>query len=444
MKRYFLYAGVLLLALSACRKTEVDNLFADSPEGRMADTLAMIRKDLTSAQYGWKAGLQTGLKGGYGFYFQFTDDNKVKMVGDFSTTTGSTLKESTYRVSPTGVASLIFDTYNHISLLQDPVPDVAGGTAGQGFRSDVEFSYQGKRGDSLFFTGKKYSLPLVLIKATNTEQQAYQSSGLNTFSTGFSNVYNTNYAFSYALDAQANKLAIEVDYASKAIKFSYVDATGEVTSSKTSPYYYTTTDLSLVRPLFVPFAGKVIKAISYAGTKVNLIFTDGSNQEILNSGTPLYNIESVFAYNKAFKKLVSGATIPGVTANVHIFDQVRTLFTASSRNITNMYFGFTNSTTAIFYIAYTSGTSSFVASATYEYRRQGNSIFFKRIGIDGGNNWNTRATQVAPVNDLFGAGDEREFTIAWASSSSNTVKFPIGAIKSVANPNNMLYGRLGQ
>ncbi len=442
MKRYFLYSIVLLSALSACRKTEVDNVFPDSPEGRMADTLAMIRTQLTSAPNGWKAGLQTGLKGGYGFYFQFSADNKVKMVGDITASTGSTLSESTYRVSPTGVASLLFDTYNHISLLQDPVPDVAGGSAGQGFRSDVEFSYKSRRGDSLFFTGKKYSLPLVLIKATAAEKQSYENSGINTFSTAFSNVYNSNYVFSFASGTQSTKLAIEVDYASKSIKFSYVDATGEVTGSTTSPFYYTTTDLSLVRPAFVPFAGKVIKAISFNGNKVILIYTDGTNSELESSGTPLYNIESVFAYNKTFKKLVAGTAIPGVTANVHIFDQIRTLFSGTGRTISSMYFGFTNSTNAVFYIAYSSGTSNFVASATYEYRKQGTSIFFKRITNDA--NWNTRVNEVAPANTFFGTGDEREFTIAWASSSNNTVKFPIGAIKSVANPSNMLYGRLGQ
>src|SRR5690606_8637493 len=127
--------------------------------------------------------------------------------------------------------------------------------------------------------------------------------------------------------------------------------------------------------------------------------------------------------------------IPGVTANVHIFDRVRELFTASGRTINTMYFAFNNSTTAVFYIGYTSGSTNYVASATYEYRREGDRFFLKQVGIDGGRNWDTRATQVVPVTDLFGMGDEREFILGWVPSSDNSVKFPIGGIRSVSGEN---------
>jgi hypothetical protein len=444
MKRNLIYAVILLLGFTACRKTEVDNLFNASPEARMKDTLEFIRKELVAAPYGWKSGMATGLKGGYGFYLQFDEEQYVTMLSDYSATTGGDVKKSTYRVSPTNFPSLLFDTYNYISIMQDPAPAAGGGTAGQGYRSDIEFSYVGKNGDTLFFQGKKYLMPLTLIKATQAEQQAFLGGGLNTYKTGFSTSYNNNYVFSYVAGAQDQNLSVELDYAGKTVKFTYVNAAGEVGSILTAPFYYTTSDISLVWPSYIPYNNKLIKGLKHEGNNVIVLFTDGTTTNLSNQGMPLYSFPPVFDYNKTFKRLVAGDPIPGVTANVHVFDRVKELFTASGRNITSMYFGFNNSTTATFYIAYTSGTSNFVASATYQYRREGQKLWLKRVGIDGGNNWNTRATQVAPVNDLFGTGDEREFVLDWAASSSNSVKFPIGAIKSVANPNNMLYGRLGE
>ncbi|ULT22385.1 hypothetical protein KUH03_23480 [Sphingobacterium sp. E70] len=141
--------------------------------------------------------------------------------------------------------------------------------------------------------------------------------------------------------------------------------------------------------------------------------------------------------------MVSRGKVNGVDANVAIFDRVNELFKASGRTINNMYFTMTNSSSAIFYINYTSGTSTFIASATYTYRREADRIYLKRTGIDGGNNWSTRATQVKPVDDLFGDGSkELEFKFDWVFSSDSNVKLPVAAIRSVANPTNMLYGKL--
>lgn len=437
-----IYAIILILGFASCRKTEVENVFYTSPEARMADTLQFIRTGLTGAKYGWKGGFSTGLKGGYGFYFDFKNDQTVSMVSDYSTATSTDPKVSTYRVSAAFLPTLLFDTYNYISIMADPVPGVAGGTAGQGYKSDIEFLYFKAKGDTIFFKGKKYNQPFTLIKATEAEQQLFLKNGITTYKNGFSTVFNNNYVFPYLNGTQNAKLGVELDYTGKTAKFSYINAAGGIDSIVNSSFYYTVSELNLVK--YIPFNGKVIKSLKFQATNVMADLTDNTNVNLGTQNTPLYSFESAFAYNKNFKKLVSGNPIPGVTANVHVFDKVKELFTASTRSVTNMYFGFNNSTTATFYIAYTSGTSSFVASATYEYRKEGNKIFLKRVSVDGPGNWTTRAVEVAPVNALFGTGDEREFMLDWVSSTDKTVKFPIGAIKSATNQNNMLYGRLGE
>lgn len=438
--RNLIYAVILILGFTACRKTEVENQFYTSPEARMNDTLSFIRKQLTSAQNGWKGGFSTGSRGGYGFFFQFNNDETVSMLSDYSTTSASTPQTSTYRVSALSLPTLLFDTYNYISLMQDPNPSAAGGTSGVGYKSDTEFLYVKAHGDTLFFKGKKYTQPFILVKATEAEKTQFLAAGINTFVTNFSKVYNDNYVFSY-LDANPKlKLGIEIDYSGKTTKFSYIDEAGNINSIISSAFYYGVNDLSLAQ--FINYNGKLIKSLKFEGSNIVAVYSDNTTAVIKSQTMPLYALESAFAYNKNFKKIVTGTTIPGVTSTVHIFDRVRELFTTSGRSISSMYFAFTNSTTAVFYIAYSSGTSNFTASATYQYRREGNKLFMKRTAFDA--NFNTRATEVAPVNTLFGTGDEREFFIDWASSSDKTVKFPIGAIKSASSSNNMLYGRLGE
>ncbi|MDQ8004633.1 MAG: DUF4302 domain-containing protein [Pedobacter sp.] len=447
MKKNLIYAVILLLGFTACRKTEVEEAFYASSEKRMQDTLEFIRKQLTSAPHGWKGGLTTGLKGGFGFYFNFDADQNVDMLSDYSTASGNDVKKSTYRVSATNTAALLFDTYNYISLLQDPVPGVAGGTSGQGYRSDVEFIYTGHRGDSLFFKGKKYEHPFTLVKTSQIEKDAYLSGGINLYQTNFANVFNNNYSYAYYNDGSNENLAVEIDWTGKRVRFITVNSTGEATAIFASPFYYTASELSLVRKYYASYKGKAIKALKYEDNGILLMFTDGTTGKLASQTTPVYKFDLAFDYNKPFSRIVDGDAIPGVTATVHIFDQVKSLFTTSGRTITSQYFQIRNNTTAVFYIAYYSGTppdhSSFTASATYEItKRTGDRIWLKRTAIDA--NFNTRATQVAPVNNFFGTGSEREFVLAWATSSNASVKFPIGAIKLATNLNNMLYGRLGE
>lgn len=445
MKKNLIYAVILLLGFTACRKTEVENVFYASPEKRMQDTLEFIRKELLNSPYGWKGGLNTGLKGGFGFYVNFDAEQNVAMLSDYSTAAGTDVKQSTYRVSATNTAVLLFDTYNYISILQDPVPSVAGGTAGQGYRSDVEFIYTGHRGDSLFFKGKKYEHPFTLIKISQAEQQAYLAGSLNSYKTDFVNAFNSNYTSAYYNDGSNDNLAVEIDYSAKNVRFVTANSTtGEATGVYTSPFYYTATELSLVREYYAPYNGKAIKALKYEGNNILLVFTDGSTGVLSTQIVPVYKFDFAFDYNKLFSRIVGGDPIPGVTATVHIFDQVNTLFTNSGRTITDQYFRIRNNVTAVYYIAY-DGTApdytKFTAQATYEItKRTGDRIWLKRTATDA--NFDTRATQVAPINTFFGTGVEREFVLDWVTSSNASVKIPIGAIKSATNTNNMLYGRI--
>lgn len=179
MKKIFYLMFLVLLAFSCSKPKEIDPLFGN-PDERVSDTLMYVKKALVDAPYGWKAYTTTAIsKGGYGFYIQFSKDDRLKMIGDLNNTTASVLKESTYRIRQIMYATLSFDTYNYITMLQDPDPSVYGGAAGKGLGSDNEYDYVKTHGDTLFFRGRKFEQPLVLIKAKAEEQTSYLNKQLS-------------------------------------------------------------------------------------------------------------------------------------------------------------------------------------------------------------------------------------------------------------------------
>ena len=437
MKR-ILIIGFTFLCLISCRKSEVKELFDQAPEVRAGERLEELQNTLVNETNGWKGVLTTSLGGGYAFYIKFNTDNTVDMLSDINGETSANIKQSTYRTKWVMDASLIFDTYNYIALLQDPGAKVPGATAANGLQSDIEFEYVRSNQDSIILRGKRYKNNFILTKVNEAEKNAF----LNSYSSKINTTKDliSSLKFPYLnLPGIENKISFVIDNSSKKISAEYMLNDTEM-NSVSGKFGFDTYGLAIPNAFTV--GTTALKNGVVENDKLWLVDSEGNKHELKSNDVPILPILNTFGYNKANKRILSDA-VPGVAANVHVFNRVRELFVSSGRNITSMYFQLTNSTTAIFYIGYSSGASAFVASSSYAYRQEGNKIFLKQVGIDGGNNWNTRAVQVAPVNNLFGTGQEVEFTIEWVSSSDPTVVYPIAAIKSVTNPLDMLYGKIG-
>ncbi|WP_282636403.1 DUF4302 domain-containing protein [Sphingobacterium thalpophilum] len=177
MKKIFYFICMVLLTVSCSKPKEVELEFGTDPDTRIADTIALVRKTLVEAPYGWKAFLTTEYSGGYGFYMQFGDNDRVKMVADLDAQSSSELKESTFRIRQIMTATLSFDTYTYLTMLQDPNPGSYGGQPGKGMGSDVEFDYIKSNGDTLFFEGRKFHKQLIFVKAKDAEAKRYNSKG---------------------------------------------------------------------------------------------------------------------------------------------------------------------------------------------------------------------------------------------------------------------------
>ena len=118
---YFLFVSTLFFS---CTK-EPEQVFDKSPDERLNETLAGYQKQLSGAQYGWKAVVFPAAGGAYAFYFKFNDSNRVQMVSDFDSNSARILKESSFRLKALQQPSLIFDTYSYLHVLADPDPGIS-------------------------------------------------------------------------------------------------------------------------------------------------------------------------------------------------------------------------------------------------------------------------------------------------------------------------------
>ena len=235
MKKIIYILSIGLLLISSCSKPEVEPLFDKLPEERMLERNAELTGVLLGGENGWKAFLKTSLRGGgYGFYMDFDDQNKVTMVADWDDESAKTPKESTYRVQYISNSTLIFDTYTYITILQDPNNVHNGGTQKEGLQSDIEFEYTKMSGDTVFLTGRKYRNTLYLIKATEAEQQSYSDGVYDGAVNKTKNLFATSFPRIVLDDGgEQKKIEIGISNNSKLISSDYLAQEGSIISSNT-------------------------------------------------------------------------------------------------------------------------------------------------------------------------------------------------------------------
>lgn len=172
-KNLSLYFLLIVVTIASCRK--YDDVFDESPDTRINETLAAYNDALTGAPYGWKALVYpSGLPNtAFGFYFKFDTTNRVDMFSDFDSLSSVTVRQSSFRLKSLQQPCLLFDTYSYIHVLCDPDASKNGGYYGKGLFSDFEFAIQGIYGDTIKLTGRLNGSKAILVKATSREAQDY-------------------------------------------------------------------------------------------------------------------------------------------------------------------------------------------------------------------------------------------------------------------------------
>lgn len=446
MKKLFILFTALI-AFGSCKKSS-DPVFEQKPEERLKESITEVRAKLLSSPSGWIATLPTFAGGGYGFYMSFDEAENVKMMGDLNNTSIVTPGTSTYRLKTVLGTELIFDTFNYISLLVDPVPSVFGGAAATGYKSDIEFVHNRSTADSLFFTGKKYGQPLVMVKATAAQKALYEAGDYKTaidkFKAFFSNTRNPY--IEYTSGNATLRAGMSLDFnntlaTGKRVNFTGVLADGASTAAGTAKFALKLDGADLLGGGLVFNGITFVKILWKDATTLAVYDKTGKEYIIKSNPTPLTPLYLLLKYNGTYRRISVGSSLPtGVNSKFNaIYQALATRLGALSprRTIVSITFTLTNSTTATVAVSPNNGTSTFVANATFNYTINNDVITLTNPAYDG--NWTARGTEYDGVRDFFLSGP---FKIDWVTSTDPANALTMGGLYRVADPTSYFYGGL--
>lgn len=449
MRTNLIYILIAFLFV-ACQKEATEYVFDKKPEERMAERNQELRSKLVSSADGWKVFIRTSAKGsGYGFYMKFNQDETVTMYSDWNNATATTSKTSTYSIRFIMNTSLIFDTYNYIGIMQDPQGSVNGGTQPNGLQSDIEFEYIRSSGDSIVLRGKKYQNLMYMLKATASEASEYNGgsylNSINSFKNYFLTKINNyvaissdgaNYKMGMVFSPDTKTVSVQAQKPDK----SFVSAVQGFGYSIDGAFF--TNAIEILNIKFVSAKQKD------ANTMV-LIDSQGKEYPVLQNPVPLADLIDLFGSAKTYNSIyvfgsaspVTAATLPpGVTSDFSAeFNGLISRFAGTSRTIDTLEFRLLNNTTALVKIWYWSGTTHFLADASFNYTYVDGTITLTNYTPAYSNaNWTTRIAQIGSFVNWLQSGP---FKADWVSSSIPGSPTLAGLYKK-DQPNNFFYGRV--
>ncbi len=178
MKIFAAMCLVMGVAASCTREEPVAN------EGnmRVQRQIDHYNAELTGAEYGWIAEINTVLGGIHTLWMGFDDNGKVNMYFDYVEyyrELETTKYESSYRIKPMQLPTLSFDTYSFLSIFSDPNQlNNGAGQAGTGLGADFEYEILDYKNDVFTLVGLKNSQNATMRKATQKEYEAVAAGSL--------------------------------------------------------------------------------------------------------------------------------------------------------------------------------------------------------------------------------------------------------------------------
>lgn len=439
----------LVASLAGCVKHKVDLVFDKLPEERMLERNAELQNKLLEGTNGWKAFLRTSAAGnGYGFYMKFNKDGEVLMYSDWNNPSSATAKTSTYRVMYVMNTQLSFDTYNYISIMQDPQTSVNGGALGSGLQSDIEFEYIRSSADTVILRGKKYRNYLYMMKASASEAIQYSSGGYATAITNFNTWFTTHSNNYFVVNTGNTDIKVGITFAGKTSTVQGKKADNSITSD-TRGYGYSIDGVYFTDAIQI--LGVKVIAVKWKTTDTLVaIDENGKEYPILQNPTPLTDFADMFGSTKTYNSIycygvaypsTASATLPtGVTSAFNSeFNGLISRFSGTSRDIDTLEFRLSNSTTALVRIWYWSGSTHYLADASFTYTYENGVITLSNYTPSVSNgNWTSRITQIGSFLTWLQSGPFKADWVASSTPSSPT----LGGLFKTSSNNDFMYGRL--
>jgi len=311
MKRLLIYTLFSLAVLSGCKKDEEQLIDGQRPEERLTEALTAYKEQLTGSSHGWKAYLYPAGGGGYAFYLNFSNENRVTMLGDLDYDPAENSSESSYRLKAIQAPTLSFDTYNYMHLLADPDETTFGGVRGWGYYSDFEFVFDQQSGDTLKLHGKLLDSKLVMVRATQAEKEAYNNKGLlNAVSTAVDYFQANNYL--YVTLGDATRVQTSFNIYNKVFSLTWNDAGTTITNS--APFVFTLTGILLQNP--VAYKDKLISEFLWdPETGTYYATVGGTRVDVIVSSTPIIPLASLIGINYSGLIIPNATNYPGWSAD---------------------------------------------------------------------------------------------------------------------------------
>ncbi len=341
MKKIFLYFILFQLAFTACKKAEVEPLFEESANKRVATQIDGYKKLLAGSEFGWKGEYypEAGKAGGYSFYLKFDATGKVTMYSDidnfyYFANGYDRAFETTYQIKSLQKPTLIFDSYSYLHELVNP--DYNGGT---GQLADLELEFTSAITDNkVTLVGRKNQTQMTLTKIGKVESDALAKGGLaNIFNSTFD--YINSPKFLTLVFPTGEKADIAIDLSGKIFGVYFINKSNQP-DLLTSAFVTTTTGILLKDPLtlygtkFQELFWDNVKKVYYININNNRIDVTASSKPAL----PFY-----YALGNLFQGFFMSPNIPSQSAEykalyTKIKSNVITLSTAApARVIGNVY-----------------------------------------------------------------------------------------------------------
>jgi len=247
MKHTILQGLLIAASLVACRQSDEEAILG-KPEVRMDQLVKDYQQKLVSSPHGWKGYVFPGSGGGYSFLFEFSAEGRVVMMADINDACATKAYESSFRLAAVQRPSLFFDTYSYLHILSDPDPGVSGGEIGTGLKSDFEFAFEkvADNGDTIRLKGNQNGTPLVLIKATGAEAQAFHNGDVKTVR-DYAGAYAKEHQFVYIQSPDGKRVNTSINLQERLFSLSLKQ--GDTLNIQSVPFGFTPYGLHLQKPV---------------------------------------------------------------------------------------------------------------------------------------------------------------------------------------------------
>jgi hypothetical protein len=287
--KHTIYVLTIIGLLFGCKKTEYIAKFDEEPQVRIQKEIQQLKASLTESTNGWIGVMPTLTGGGYGFYITFANDESLMMQADLDTNKALTANKSMYRIKQDMGVNLLFDTYNYISLLNDPAPGAFGGAIRDGYKSDIEFVIDYMRGDTIGLIGKRYRQSFTLVKASAAQKAKYDGGEYKTLMKSIYRFFIDN-PNAY-VDVNSLKAGVIVNSsnnlnAGKRVELSSLQTDGTVTAAK-QKFAYTIDGVSVLEGGVNLLGVNFTKIAWKDATQLAMYDSKGQEYIIKNNPTPL-------------------------------------------------------------------------------------------------------------------------------------------------------------